>query len=112
MVIFAVGVLVAATLSRDLTALNRDARVRSEAAGVGLQMLDSLATLAYDDFAVGATVAGIVTVEGVNYSRSFSPIQFGPRTIEVQVKVVPPTDDGLTCLGTTFCAKMYVVEEW
>jgi prepilin-type N-terminal cleavage/methylation domain-containing protein len=112
MVIFAIGVLVATSLSRDLTTLNRDARLRSEAAVIGRQLLDSLAVLSYDDFLVGGTVSGTVDLEGSPYARSYTTSQFGPRTREVLVRVVPPVDDGLSCRGTTFCATLYVVEEW
>lgn len=112
MVIFAVGILVATSLSRDLTRLNRDARFRSEAATIGRELLDSLATLSYDDFTIGVSFEENIALEGVSYTRSFTSEQFGPRTREVNVKVVPPIDDGLACRGTTFCATHYVVEEW
>jgi hypothetical protein len=112
MVIFAFGVIMAASLSRDLSRLNRDARLRSEAATIGREMLDPLATLSYGDFVIGGVVLGTVTVEGLAYSRSFTSSQIGPRTREVLVRVVPPIDDGLSCRGTTFCATMYAVEEW
>lgn len=112
LVIFAGGVIVATALSSGLSALIRDAKFRSETAVIGRQTLDSLSTLEYDDFSVGSATENTVTVDGEEYTRSWTVTQTNVRTLEILVNVAPPIDDELDCLGSSFCGSIYVVEEW
>ena len=103
--VFAVGVLMAARLSGVLSTQIETSALRSEVVVVGQEVLDSLSVRDYAEVAVGTTV-DTLTLRGKAFERTVAVSQVEPRLREVEVTVFP------LVAGPAFSATSYLAEPW
>lgn len=105
-VIFAVGVLVAARLSVGLSAEIENAALRSAVVVEGQELLDSLSAVPYDSLAVGSTSDTLI-LRNREFARHVTISESGPRVRGVKVLIEP-----LSPPAPVFSTTTYVFERW
>lgn len=107
LVIFAVGVLMAASLAGSLSVQVRDAAVRAEVVTAARERMEAMERLAYDSFDVGSDVEGL-TIQGRDYERTTIVTAYGVRIRSVEVTVEPSEGSA----GPSHSLLSYAYDPW
>ena len=105
-VIFTLGVLMAARLSEALSSQMETAALRSLVVMEGQERVDSLSQVSYVALSTGSTV-DTLTVRGRGFEETVTVSKIGARVLEIQILIEP-----LDPPGPVFSSTFHAYDPW